>query len=109
MGFFKEKLYFSSSTSISNWKFFISPFSLFFSILSSPLVIVWFGPLILKEVACHVSYLTCDWLICVQVVRVHQSTVDTYLEDIIMGAIDKTAEEQVSLGCLSGSKVYSLS
>ena len=30
-----------------------------------------------------------------QVVKVHQSTVDTYLEDIIMGAIDKTAEEQV--------------
>lgn len=29
-----------------------------------------------------------------QVVKVHQSTVDTYLEDIIMGAIDKTAEEQ---------------
>ena len=103
MGFFKEKLYFSSSTSISNWKFSfpLSPF--FFSILSSPLVIVWFGPLILKEEACHVSYLTCDWLICLQVVKVHQSTVDTYLEDIIMGAIDKTAEEQVSLGCLSGS------
>lgn len=49
------------------------------------------------------QYLTCDWLICVQVVKVHQSTVDTYLEDIIMGSIDKTAEEQVSLGCLSGS------
>lgn len=29
-----------------------------------------------------------------QVVKVHQSTVDTYLEDIIMGAIDKTADEQ---------------
>ncbi|XP_067029644.1 cilia- and flagella-associated protein 91-like [Acropora muricata] len=29
-----------------------------------------------------------------QVVKVHQSPVDTYLEDIIMGAIDKTAEEQ---------------
>lgn len=29
-----------------------------------------------------------------QVVKVHQSTVNTYLEDIIMGAIDKTAEEQ---------------
>lgn len=86
---------------IESFSFPLSPF--FFSILSSPLVIVWFGPLILKEVACHVSYLTCDWLICVQVVKVHQSTVDTYLEDIIMGAIDKTAEEQVSLGCLSGS------
>lgn len=86
---------------IESFSFPLCPF--FFSILSSPLVIVWFGPLILKEVACHVSYLTCDWLICVQVVKVHQSTVDTYLEDIIMGAIDKTAEEQVSLGCLSGS------
>lgn len=29
-----------------------------------------------------------------QVVKVHQTTVDTYLEDIIMGAIDKTAEDQ---------------
>ncbi len=41
-------------------------------------------------------YLHCDWLNCVQVVKVHQSTVDTYLEDIIMGAIEKTAEEQVT-------------
>lgn len=45
----------------------------------------------------HAMYLHCDWLNCVQVVKVHQSTVDTYLEDIIMGAIDKTAEEQVTL------------
>ncbi|XP_073255322.1 cilia- and flagella-associated protein 91-like [Porites lutea] len=29
-----------------------------------------------------------------QVVKVHQSTVDTYLEDIIMGAIEQTAEQQ---------------
>lgn len=26
--------------------------------------------------------------------KVHQSTVDTYLEDVILGAVDKTAEEQ---------------
>lgn len=29
-----------------------------------------------------------------QVVKVHQKTVDTYLEDIIMGTVNKTAEEQ---------------
>ena len=31
----------------------------------------------------------------IQVVQVHQNTVDTYLEDIILGAIDNTAHEQV--------------
>jgi hypothetical protein len=30
-----------------------------------------------------------------QVVNVHQNTVDTYLEDVILGAIDSTAHEQV--------------
>jgi hypothetical protein len=29
-----------------------------------------------------------------QVVKVHQRSVDTYLEDIILGSIDKTADEQ---------------
>ncbi|XP_076457468.1 cilia- and flagella-associated protein 91-like [Babylonia areolata] len=29
-----------------------------------------------------------------QVIKVHQSTVDTYLEDIILGAVDKTADTQ---------------
>ena len=42
----------------------------------------------------------CCWPTCLQVVKVHQSTVDTYLEDIIMGAIDRTAEEQVSRATL---------
>nr|CAB3263584.1 protein MAATS1-like [Phallusia mammillata] len=29
-----------------------------------------------------------------QIIKVHQSTVDTYLEDIIISAVDKTADEQ---------------
>jgi hypothetical protein len=29
-----------------------------------------------------------------QVVKVHQSSVDTYLEDVILGAVDKTADQQ---------------
>ena len=29
-----------------------------------------------------------------QIVKVHQSTVDTYLEDIILSAVDSTADEQ---------------
>ena len=29
-----------------------------------------------------------------QVVKVHQSTVDTYLEDIILASVDKTADLQ---------------
>lgn len=31
------------------------------------------------------------WL---QVIKVHQSSVNTYLEDIILGAVDKTADTQ---------------
>ena len=31
---------------------------------------------------------------CWQVVKVHQDTVDTYLQDIILSSIDKTADGQ---------------
>ena len=38
------------------------------------------------------------WCVCLcifkQVVKVHQDTVDTYLEDIILSSIDKTADSQ---------------
>ena len=30
-----------------------------------------------------------------QMIRVHQGTVDTYLEDIILQSIEKTADKQV--------------
>ena len=44
---------------------------------------------------CWASCVTIVCNVFPQVVKVHQTTVDTYLEDIIMGAIDKTAEDQV--------------
>lgn len=34
------------------------------------------------------------WCTCFKVVQVHQETVDLYFEDIILGTLEKTADEQ---------------
>ncbi len=34
---------------------------------------------------------------CFQLIKVHQNTVDTYLEDVIMNSVDLTADEQARL------------
>ena len=45
---------------------------------------------------CKMKIFTLKWdiILSVQVIKVHQNTVDTYLEDIIMGSLDNTADTQ---------------
>ena len=43
------------------------------------------------------DYPICLFVLFFQIVHVHQKTVSTYLEDIIIGTVHKTAEEQVNI------------